>query len=94
MRKTELITILKNYDVNDSSMAMEFYRKRAVCILGHTQIPKSSNCSASATSFTTSNTSSTENEGLAASHLASSSTNVDLFPDPRETGFSEKEGSH
>lgn len=39
MRKTELIAILKNYDLNYSSMAMEFYRKGAMYILlGNTQI--------------------------------------------------------
>lgn len=77
MSKTELIAILKNYNLNYSSRAMEFYRKSTVCILlGNTQIPKSSNCSASGTSFTTPNSSSTANEGLAASHLASSSTQM------------------
>lgn len=77
MGKTELISIFKNCDLNYSSMAMKFYRKRRRCILGNTQIPKSSNCFASATSFITSNSSSsTANEGLAVSHLASSSTQM------------------
>lgn len=67
-------------------MAMEFYRKRAMCLLlDNTQIPKSSKCSASATSFITSNSSSsTANEGLAASHLAFSSTQMLTYSQIRE----------
>lgn len=95
MRKTELVAILKNYYLNYSSMAMEFYRKRAMCIfLGNTQIPKFSNCSASATSFTTSNPSFTANEGLAASLLASSSAQMLTYSQIQETGFSVKEYCH